>query len=389
MNAPKKQNVLFVGHKANRSGAPIVLLEIIKAFKKETNIPIQILLTNGGELTRDFSLLGETFVWFKKPVNANAAQGVKFRITRILQVVRGFYILYKIRSSTLVFFNTIDNGHMHKKLLFLKCKFIYYVHELEAAIHMLTNKETLSTIINKTNLFLTVSEAVKNNLVNNYLVSETTVKMIATPFKSAGVNKNSYANFIANFRQVHRLAADAVVIGAVGQNEWRKGFDMFFPLVKLYFELFAESNVLFVWKGFNNKNVSSFFDLYKQDKYSLNGKIVILPHGNDSIETMACLDVHLLLSREDPYPLVTLEAAAFAIPTVCFKDGGGSPEFVEDDAGFCVDYGDLLQMAKRLHQLATDAELRGKMGEKAKHKLSRHSFERTIPDFVNVIKSQC
>ena len=39
----------------------------------------------------------------------------------------------------------------------------------------------------------------------------------------------------------------------------------------------------------------------------------------------AAADVFAMTSREDPYPLVCLEAAAVAKPIICFADAGGCP----------------------------------------------------------------
>ena len=102
---------------------------------------------------------------------------------------------------------------------------------------------------------------------------------------------------------------------------------------------------------------------------------------------MACFDIHLLPSREDPYPLVVLDAAAFAIPTVCFSDAGGTPEFVEDDCGYCVPYGDLLVMAYKLNTLVVNTELRTKMGLTAREKVyKKHDHEKQTQEIINMIK---
>ncbi len=61
------------------------------------------------------------------------------------------------------------------------------------------------------------------------------------------------------------------------------------------------------------------------------------------------IDILLLLSREDPYPLVTLEAANFSVPTICFKNAGGIQEFIEEfQCGISVDYLDLNAVTKSI-----------------------------------------
>ena len=103
---------------------------------------------------------------------------------------------------------------------------------------------------------------------------------------------------------------------------------------------------------------------------------------------MACVDIHLLLSREDPYPLVVLEAASVGIPTVCVSGGGGRSEFIEKDAGFCVPYGDLMQMARRLNELAENSIVRNEMGLNARKKLAaRHHEKEAMDEIIQLLKS--
>ena len=76
-------------------------------------------------------------------------------------------------------------------------------------------------------------------------------------------------------------------------------------------------------------------------------------------------DVFLLPSREDPFPLVCLEAAEAGMPVVCFAEAGGMPDFVEDDAGFVVPYLDVEAMAE-----AVDPELYRNRAEELTSKAS-------------------
>ena len=66
----------------------------------------------------------------------------------------------------------------------------------------------------------------------------------------------------------------------------------------------------------------------------------LTPRTVSTCSTWSCC-----LRVEDPFPLVMLEAAALATPTVCFLGNGGAPEFVEEDAGICVPSGNVEALA--------------------------------------------
>ena len=73
-----------------------------------------------------------------------------------------------------------------------------------------------------------------------------------------------------------------------------------------------------------------------------------------------------------------LEAAAFAVPTVCFADAGGMPEFVGKEAGLVVPYLDLSAAARALLELAHDEPRRAALGARALEKVSRDHDIRVI-----------
>lgn len=75
-----------------------------------------------------------------------------------------------------------------------------------------------------------------------------------------------------------------------------------------------------------------------------------------------------MISREDPYPLVNLEVAALAKPIICFRNSGGSQEFVENDAGFIVSYLDVEKMADKIIYLFNNQNIGIMLGQNAKEK---------------------
>ena len=79
-------------------------------------------------------------------------------------------------------------------------------------------------------------------------------------------------------------------------------------------------------------------------------------------------DVFVLPSREDPFPLVMMEAGLYRNPVICFDGAGGAPEFVEQDAGFVIPSFDVGKMADKIVELLRSPELRNRMGERRKRK---------------------
>ena len=104
-------------------------------------------------------------------------------------------------------------------------------------------------------------------------------------------------------------------------------------------------------------------------------------------EFYAALDLFSLTSREDPFPVAMLEAAAAGLPIVCFQDSGGGPEFVGGDAGVCVAYADVEGMAGVCLELMRDERTRAQLGESAKLRVTNtYSLQIQAPKILSVIE---
>lgn len=385
MGASKKK-ILFVSHNATRTGAPHVLLGIIRGFRQVGGWDIQIISKENGPLVEEFRSLGETFVWYKEPSYLIVSKKKMSRfLTRAYYKIRGLIILRRINQADVIFLNTITNGLLHKKLAKKSKLFFTYVHELGISIKANTNSESLDQVLRGTNFFLAASEAVAKLLKERFGVEENKMLVLYESILNTSNQKEDYRSGRLDFRYKNHIPDGAFVIGILGTGEWRKGFDWLFPVVKLYFKKFPTGNAIFVWKGIStlvSEGINIVFDL---EKSKLSDKVILLPHGDDAMGILAHFDVHLLLAREDPFPLAVLEAASFAIPTICFNEAGGIPEFVKDDAGICVDYGDFDAVVDAIIHLEQNRSLLDQLGIKAKEKLSEYSSEKASKTIINLI----
>src|SRR6185312_17200948 len=99
-------------------------------------------------------------------------------------------------------------------------------------------------------------------------------------------------------------------------------------------------------------------------------------------------DVFVLLSREDPFPLIVLEAAFLYKPIIAFENSGGIPEFIEHGAGMLAPYLDTSEIARKVYQLSRDNERKDKIGQKA-HELviTKYSSDIIAPEIYRTISS--
>jgi glycosyltransferase involved in cell wall biosynthesis len=178
---------------------------------------------------------------------------------------------------------------------------------------------------------------------------------------------------------------NAFVVGGSGTVDWRKGTDLFVQLAALWRRTARDANTYFVWVGGSPE--SEFFKLaqLEAERAGVIERVRLVPSAADPFPYYRAFDVLCLTSREDPFPLVCLEAAAMAKPIVCF-DTGGMPEFVEQDAGFVVAFPDLEGMASAVDLIRADASLREQLGARARTKVeSRNDVKVLAPRIQAVI----
>ena len=124
----------------------------------------------------------------------------------------------------------------------------------------------------------------------------------------------------------------AFVWGMSGLVEYRKGADLFLEAAKSL----REDNVHFLWLGSPGNSGYQLFIERSVAYYDLKNVHFVGKQTADYYGYLRSVDGFVLTSREDPFPLVMIEAAALGKPIVAF-DSGGVREFVQRGMGVVVE----------------------------------------------------
>ena len=327
-----KKKILLVSHDATRTGAPILLLNLAKLLQNN-EYEVDILLKRGGVLEGAFKAS------FTECYNASTSlvkrllrkAGKRFPNSRKFNL-RGI----SFKQYDAIVSNTITNGDVLPLIREqYQGKIFSYVHELEMATSFFTNERDLNALTSITDHYLVPAEAVKKHLLNNLKVPEEKISLLHYYIPGKETTSPVQAN-----------PEEAFIVGAVGTTDWRKSPDLFILIAQLVFKKDPSANIKFRWKGAPGKGVDILRLRYDLKHAQLEGKVEFLVSSDEVTAFYASLDLLLLTSREDPYPLVILEAADAAVPAICFKSAGGAPEFVESSSGGCaIDYLDIERAA--------------------------------------------
>lgn len=370
-NAP----ILFISHDAGRTGAPIVLLNLLRWIKKHTLLNFKIVLRGGGELSGEFNELGPILTLSN------------FSSALWKEKLHGF-----IGNSNLklIYSNTAVNGDVIDTLkLIVDVPVISAIHELENSIRRFAPGRLFELVKKHTDLFIAVSNAVKNNLELNHAILGTKIKLVYPFIPVSEITLNASIN-PSHIHQELNTNKDMFIVGGSGTIDWRKGADLFSHIALIFLKMLTmeeRCRVKFVWVG-GDLNSQDMIHLNHDINHSelLNDRVIFIGEKKQACSYFSQFSVFLLSSREDPFPLVCLEAGALNKPVICFDKAGGIPDLVEDDGGFIVPYLDIDEAAHVLYRLFHEPELTSMMGKRISDKVhSQYDIEVGARQILSII----
>ena len=277
--------------------------------------------------------------------------------------------------------NTIANGRLLRLLEPLQLPFALYVHELETSIRIYSRPDELAYELNRVSHVFCGSEAVRQNLITNHGLTGTNTSVLNSLIHTQTLLTKLAAVDRRAVRQQLGIPANAVVVGGCGNAEWRKGVDLFLLVARQV--LNTRPDTYFVWVGVHESGEEAQRLRYDLDRMNMAGRVHLLPPGGNYLNYVACFNLFLLTSREDPYPLVILEAGLNRNPVLCFAQSGGSPDYVGTDTGCLVPYLDLSAMADVIARLANDETERKRLGAIFYERAMRHDVAVLVPQLLS------
>jgi glycosyltransferase involved in cell wall biosynthesis len=380
----KKISILFITE-ASLTGAPILLAEILNVLHASANFDITVLIKRHDVLESEFAKYGKTYV-LKGKLYRHKQPPLHIKVLRAINTFfRKRSIYPKLRGTDVIISNTITNGNILRDLSFLNTKVVCYVHELANLIRTWKPQSDIAESFERTHLYMVPSNAVQNNLITNHSIAKEKIRLFNT-YLSVNVNadEQSKAGARKKFCEKYGIAPASFLVVGMGTADERKGIGLF---VETAAALTHQKHIIFVWIGgfatpkMERDTKQKIADSGLSEKIIFTGQ---LPHDCANL-----LPFHLFLlsSREDPYPLVVLEAAALKIPAACFKESGGITDFVSDGAGWIVPGFSTKAMADVIANASEQPQQLRAAGEKAYQKFSflHNNRERVVTQFNAII----
>lgn len=343
---PMPVRILFISHSASRTGAPILLLEIAKRLDSARYQPL-FLLPEEGPLTDQFRSAGETFIAPLYP------EGVKYW-REVKQCTRRIAFLRSVRPD-LVYCNTIHSAKWLPYAWLLRIPAVTHVHELSMGFAVLGPLEYFF-IARYSARLIAVSGAVET-----YLAADRGIKSSRIDTVRAGIDPHSFGTGDRqDYLRSNLGTRGHFVVGTVGRITAMKGSDLFLRVAALVRrQTAAPVKFLVVASVADREFYRAFQNLI--DELHLREHILLVEEARHVAPYYALMDVYVSTAREDPFPLVILEAMASRIPVVAFS-AGGIPEAVTSECAILVDDQNIEVMSAEILALMNNPSRRNGMG---------------------------
>jgi len=373
MESQPSPRVLFISHSASRNGATILLVNFLVWLKNKTDWQFEVLVQGTGPMISELRSAGiKTTIWrdpspildvlIHRSLN-NFRRIVECGVHRATLPVSRYDLIYANTSATGILV----------ALLAKRCKnILWHVHELDYALKLTLRTDNLVESFQAATRFIAVSDAVKKNLISNFNIPSEQIDLVNG---FVPVHTVSEIEGRRRRRILHEKLGwpfDAYVIGGCGSLGWRKGTDVFLQIAaKMVSAADQYENIRFLWIG--GHPLEKEFLEFEHDvrMLGLEHRCRLIPATEHILDYYCAMNVFALTSREDPFPLVMLEAAQQGIPVVCFEGAGGGGEFVDEVCGITVPYLDIDCFARQLIRLHSDIDLRQQLGQAAQMKVSK------------------
>lgn len=364
-----KKRILFLSHSASRNGASILLLHFLQWMRQHTDYELEVVCVGGGELTDEYRKVARTRV-LRNP--AKVLDGLPFAWAARLRT-RTESLLFKLlllRSRyDLVYANTAATWRQVAALPDRSVPLIWHIHEMPYALQLLLGDHRPSQTLLSSCRFVAVSQSVVNALVEHLSVASDDIDLVRGFVVEHALARPE--RLAARRRVLASLGwpPNTYVVGGCGVLDWRKGADLFLQVAAHCRQQVLAGSIRFLWVGSEPNGVEALRFAHDLKALNLEDICLHIPSTAHVRDYYCAMDVFALTSREDPYPLVMLEAGMQGVPTICFAGAGGGPEFVEEDAGIVVPYLDLSAFAEAVQALRACPERRNRMGAAAHRKV--------------------
>lgn len=181
------------------------------------------------------------------------------------------------------------------------------------------------------------------------------------------------------------IADDTILIGAAGRLVWQKGYEFLVKSIPIFARNHPNTRVLIAGEGPFRDHL-----MMHSSMMGLNDHIILAGLRNDMEDLLSALDVLVIPSLVDEFPMISLEGMATAKPVIATRVEGIREQVTDNETGLLVLSWNADALAKAIKRVIEDRGLAEHLGKRAREKVEREfSEEKMIAETEGLYQSLC
>lgn len=358
--------ILFVSHEATRTGAPKIILNVLRHFHHHASASLQTILHSGGFLAEDFVQYSETdCLNLPRESSDELAKRVRKICTR-----------HRDDLPQLAICNSMESRFIAYELYRLGIPVIFLVHELPSSYEV----SDYQHVYDCSQKIIFPVEFVRDAAHARHPLPADKVEVLPQGLLDPEFGTRCEPESArTSIRRELGIPDDSLVVLGCGTLDLRKGIDHFSAVARtMCTRGRVRQPIHFVWLGEGDRWTHSpyHYVALDLDKSPARGHVHFIGERPNVEPWFTGADAFLLTSRVDPFPCVVHEAMAARLPIIMFENSGGATAALEDGAGLIAPYGDYEAASHLLETLANQPDLFEGMRNKAHDRVrSQYRFE--------------
>ena len=231
--------------------------------------------------------------------------------------------------------------------------------------------------------FLVVSEALRKIMIDGHKVTPDKVVRVYNGIELNAYCPNTSDQSSWQIRNEYGIGATDVLIGAIGRLVWQKGLEYLIKSMPEIVKRHPDIKVIFVGDGpFRGSLENLCRQLGVEDKSIFTG------YRSDTKEILSAIDIKVIPSLAEGFPMVTLEAMAMEKPIVATCIDGITEQITDGVEGILVPPRDTNALVAAINAIIENKDLASSLGSAARKRVEREfTVEKMIDETEKVYRS--
>lgn len=237
-------------------------------------------------------------------------------------------------------------------------------------------KNFLKITKNRVDIFIAVSEYIKNDLIERAKITPSKIRIISNyidlrKFKP-DINRSE-------IRIQLGIKKEEMVLGFIGRLEEEKGCKYLIEAVKNLHLTDRSLVLMIIGEGKIKKNIIKLSRNLGSKKRPL-----ILGVQKDIPNLLAAFDIAIIPSLLEPFGKVALEYMAMRVPIIASKVGGLAELIKHEENGLCVESGSIRELTNAIDRLIIDEKLRKKLSDNGFRYVKKFDIKMILPQLKDL-----